>query len=97
VAFVRTAVSEEGSASIVRVTRVGAVGTTCFPLHSFRRLLVTVNVVLSSLVLVDLVMEALRFSETSILSNATRHNISEDGIPHSRRRENLKSYITLTG
>jgi hypothetical protein len=23
--------------------------------------------------------------------------ISEDGIPHSHRRENLKSYVTLTG
>jgi hypothetical protein len=28
---------------------------------------------------------------------ATRRNIPEDGILHSHRRENLRSYITLTG
>jgi hypothetical protein len=62
-----------------------------------RRLLVTANVVPSSLVLVTLIMEELRPSETWALTRATRHNIPEDGIPHSHRRENLKSYITLTG
>jgi hypothetical protein len=30
-------------------------------------------------------------SETSLITTATRRNISEDGIPHSHRRENLKS------
>jgi hypothetical protein len=32
-----------------------------------------------------------------ILTRATWHNILEDDIIHSHRRENLKSYIALTG
>jgi hypothetical protein len=36
-------------------------------------------------------------SETSGLTIATRSNISEDAILHSHRRENLKSYIALSG
>jgi hypothetical protein len=42
-------------------------------------------------------METLSSAETSVLTTATRRNIQEDGILHSHRRENLKSYIALTG
>jgi hypothetical protein len=60
-------------------------------LHSVRRLLVTANVVPNSQILVTLMMEATRSSETSILTRATLRDIPKDGILHSDRRENLKS------
>jgi hypothetical protein len=51
----------------------------------------------SSPIFVTLMIEAMRSSETSVLSRVTRRNIPEDGIFHSHRRENLKSSIALTG
>jgi hypothetical protein len=57
-----------------------------------RRLLVTANVIPSSAILVTLMIEALRFPETSVHIRETRLNIPEDGIRHSYRLENLKSY-----
>jgi hypothetical protein len=66
-------------------------------LHSERRLLVTANVVPSSPILVTLMMEALRSSEKSVLTRATRRNIPEDAILHSHCRENLLTFIALTG
>jgi hypothetical protein len=66
-------------------------------LRSVRRLLVTAKVVHSSPILVTLMIGAISTTETSVLTRATRRHIPEDGIIHSHRRENLKSYIALTG
>jgi hypothetical protein len=41
-----------------------------------------------------MMMEALSFSETSVITRATLRNIPEDAILHSHRREDLKSFMT---
>jgi hypothetical protein len=60
VALVRVDVSGERSASIIRVIRIGELGT-------------------------------------SVLTRVTTRNVPEDGNLHGHRRQNLKSYIALTG
>jgi hypothetical protein len=48
-------------------------------------------------IVVTLMMEVIRSSETTTLKRATWRNIPEDGILYSHRRENFKSYIASTG
>jgi hypothetical protein len=64
VALVRTDVSEEPSASFIRVTRLGELGTT----------LVAASVVPSLPNVVTLMKEAISSSETSVLTTSREHH-----------------------
>jgi hypothetical protein len=59
------------------------------------QLLVTANV-LSSLILVTVMMEAIRSSETYVLTRTTRRHIPEDGILHNiLLTDNIKIAVFL--
>jgi hypothetical protein len=76
VILVRTEVSDECSASIIRVTRIGEIAF----IFSVRLLLVTAIVFPISRILVTLIMEALRSFEISVHTTVTRRNIQQDVI-----------------
>jgi hypothetical protein len=75
-----TDVSEELSASFIRLTRIGELGTTLAVTTNRRKQRASVAsysiVVPSSLILVTPMKEALSSSETSALTRATLRNIS---------------------
>jgi hypothetical protein len=74
--LVRTDVSEELSASFIMVTRIGELGTTRAVTSNRRTLRRNTKSILT------LMMEALSSSLTSVLTRATRRDISGDAILH---------------
>jgi hypothetical protein len=81
VALARIYDSEERSESIIRVTRIGELGTRLVVTsnqRTLKRQLVTANLLLSSPLLVTLMVEALNSFETSAIARAALRNISED-------------------
>jgi hypothetical protein len=61
---------------------------------SMLRLLVTANVVPSSLIISTLMMEAIRSSETSVLTRTTRRHIPQDGILQALSSIQIRSNVS---
>jgi hypothetical protein len=87
VGIVQTYISEERVASIFRARE------TTQAKKSVRRLLT--DIFFARVISSTLKMEATRSSETSVYNIPTGRHIPEDGILHSHRHENLKSYILI--
>jgi hypothetical protein len=85
--LVRTDVSAERIASIIRMSRIVELRTTVALISSVLRLLVAANVVPNTPIFVALMMEALRYAKTSVLKRDTRCHIPEYGILYSRHPE----------
>jgi hypothetical protein len=79
VALVRNDFSEEHIASIIRVLIIGKLETTL--------------AVSTWQILATLLVEAIHSSKATVLTRATRRNVSEDDILDSHHREYFKSYI----
>jgi hypothetical protein len=75
VALVRTDFSEERVVSIIRVARIGVLGTTIEITNN--RSILRRN---RSPILVTLVLEVIRSSETSVRTKATSRHVPEDGF-----------------
>jgi hypothetical protein len=75
VAAVRNDVSEKRITTIIKVTRIGELGTTLAVAGKQSTLR---SAVFSSPILITLMMEAILYSETQFLTRATLRNIPED-------------------
>jgi hypothetical protein len=87
VAIVKTDISEERIASIIR--KEDEILCHIVFLDSVFRLIVTGNVASSSSILFTLMMEAIRSSEMWVLTRTTQRIIPENVILHIHRGENL--------
>jgi hypothetical protein len=72
VAVVRTDVSEERIASVIRMKKISEL--------EMLAVLVTANVAPSSLIFFAMMMETIRSSKTWVITKATRRHIQEDGF-----------------
>jgi hypothetical protein len=91
VALVRTDVSEEFSASIIMVTRIGELGTTLAVTNNRSTSLQHASLA-DSPIFVTLMMEAIRLSETSVLTRAALRNMPEEGIPETQVRSTIPNF-----
>jgi hypothetical protein len=88
VALIRTDVSEERFASIIRVKRIElgetvAVTSNWITLQeSMLQLLVTANIIPNLSILITLIMDVIHSSEMLVLTRVMRRKIADDGILH---------------